>query len=316
MPPEQSIPVITETAHSSRLGNIEWVVLFAGVLVTIVVGTMYFLDMRNQQGVKSVSDSHIILTSSQAPLIQAMEISIKNKTATPIIVEGLGSATLTDIAVSKDKNIYLIANTAGSESNIYTADTHNTKAGLSQRTFSHSAKFSLSYDAQSDSVAYISVKGKDAGVVTVLTQATSTEKTYGVGANPTLLKGGFFVVYQKGADIVSANIQTKEIHTLFSVPVGGAYAIDGEGMRAVVYDPQTRTLQHFSLEGMMSASFISFKKEEGIAIQGRVLGISGDSLASLIQAEEGVSITIGKDKPIFIGGVTPNEHARLTIYHD
>ncbi|MEK7602489.1 MAG: hypothetical protein AAB472_03325 [Patescibacteria group bacterium] len=317
MPPIQSIPGMPATPsftnHPRHWNKKIWALVF-GAIATVVVLTMFFLEWKS--GRLHFSEPTILLSPSEAPLFQALTINLGGKTTSPILVEGLGTAVVTDMAPNKQRNYYLIANQSLTESNLYSSDSHNPQAGLSQRTFSHTTKFSLSYDPQSGAVAYVSKKGSEPGVITLLLQGTTTEKLLGEGSNPEFLKGGFFVTYQKGNEVLSVNVHTKETHTLFTIPEGGTYAVDGEGLRAVVYDPTTRTLQYFSLEGMTSASFTTFKKEEGVAIQRRILGISGDTLASLIQAEEGISITLGKDKPVFFGGVTAHEHSRLTIYHD
>lgn len=316
MPPEISDSIVYPDTGTSRIGKIQRIVLISGALATLVVGIMYVLDFKNQQGRGLASGTYLLLTSPVNPFTPAMRVDLKKKTATPASVEGIGTAVLTDVVGTEEKSIYLIANGALTETNIYNADAHNRKAGLSQRTFSHTVKSSLSYDAQSDSLTYVGAKGKEPGVVTVLAQGTTSEKTYGVGTNPTLLKGGFFLVYQKDDKLFSVNVQTKKEYPLISLPEQGSYVVDGEEMRVVVYDPQTRTLQYFSLAGMTSASFTTLKKEEGIGRRHRILGLSGDTLISAIQTEEGTQITMGDGKPVFIAGVTPHDHSRITIYHD
>jgi|CXWL01.1.fsa_nt_gi hypothetical protein len=318
MPPETSISEISQPPFlveepSTRNKKVFLVIVF-GALATFITLTLLYRTFWHT-GLQGSEISVVVVTPTGLPLFKAVALDIRTKKIVPIEVEGIGTAMLIDVVRTEKRSYYLIANQSLTEANLYSSERANPKAGLSQKTFSRSAKYSLSYDEQSNSVAYVSRKGSGPGVVTVLSQGTTTEKSLGEGSNPVLLKGGFFVVYQKEDSLVSVNISTAKEYPILNLPKGSSYAIDTETLRAVLYEPTTNSYQYFSLEGMVAASYVSSQKIEGPTIA-RKVALSGEVLVDAFAVDNGLVFTInaGKQSIVPVDALYSNSH--LTIIHD
>lgn len=291
--------------------------ILLGGLAVIVIAALAYAGYHYWQGDRyASSDARVLLQAPGLPFVPAQVVDTRARSLTPLTVEGQGTAAIVGAAFGEHRSYYLLTSD-GKESNLYTPNAENPAAGLVQKTFSSTAKSNLSYDELSGTLAYEAAAGAgSAGTIVVWTEETNEERSLGAGTNPTALRGGFFVVYQRGGELLIVNLETNESRVLLTIPEGTSYAVDGQGVRMVMYKPDTSAFQYFSLEDGMLADLPSPKE----TVAGEVPMLLGLSDATLIQAlpmgNEIVSFRVGNGNPAALSLPAAYAKARMTLLNN
>jgi hypothetical protein len=175
----------------------------------------------------------------------------------PFTVVGQGNALLIDAVLDGTSTpYYLIEAPDLKTSNVFTGNVQNPKVGLAEITNTPSIKHELSVDPASGMVAYVQEASSSPHVV-VYSQTTKKETDLGLGTNPTLMPGGFFVIVRHGDEIVSINTQTGTVYPLAEVATTSPFAIDPAKGVLALYNAQTKTIQYFSITSQVASSYTS-----------------------------------------------------------
>jgi len=240
--------------------------LFAlgAVALLSLLGYFIYNNYWNRQLSINIIDEtqKLLLVSRVAPFSGVLIIDTKEKTATPFTAPAQGSSIMLDVATQgTSTEVYLLSNPSLTVSNIYKQDRSKVEIGLTQVTASQNFKYDLSYDFLSNTSAYVVDKGASSSPhIVVYTQNTNAEITLGEGTRPTLLPGGFFVVYQKGEELVAVEIASKKMHTLIQIPNGEVYAVDATNKKIALYNETQKEIQWFEFPSTVSASYLSSEK--------------------------------------------------------
>lgn len=231
----------------------------------------------------------LLLSPSTLPLFPAALLDARSQQLTPLSVEGQGEAAVVGYAKGEGREIFLLTQEEGI-TNVFARDPENPTRGLEQLTLSDTLKLGLSHDPASGLVTFASFEdGSATGTVMALWQGTTTEIALAEGRNPVALKGGTHVVYEREGMLYAVELGSRNEFPLLTVPIGGSYAVDGQSLRAVLYDRATRSLQFFSLESRIAAS-AERSIPSPIAATGVRLAFGDGKLALVVASEEGLFV--------------------------
>lgn len=247
-----STPDPATPASLSRRQQLFAIFALVFVLAVVAYGAYWFWNAQNP------SDSYVlVLASDSLPLAHAQTFHVHDGSLAPLTVEGQGTAVVLDAVMTDDAVYYLIGDSGFNQSNLYRQDSENPSAGLVQLTNSDSIKFSLSYDTLSDTAAYTSIGTDGEPHIMVWNRGINEEKDIGLGERPTLLPGGFFVMYRLGESLVSVRIETGERYEILSIEPSTPFTVDRENLKIALYESAIGTLQEYSIAGMTGASYLS-----------------------------------------------------------
>lgn len=230
-------------------------------------------------------DQKVLLISVAPPFSPVVLVNTSKKTIEPFSAVGQGTAIMVDAATNGTTSaVYLLSDPYFKTSNLYKEDRAQSSIGLSQFTSSESLKYDLSYDFLSGTATYLTQKAPAESHITVFSPNTLKEIDFGVGSHPTILPGGFFVLYQKGNALTVTEIATKKSYTLLAVATGTPFAIDGDNKIIAVYDSVSKQINRFAFPSIITASYLSSEKtDHGI----KALAFSKGKLVSTWIATEG-----------------------------
>lgn len=230
------------------------VAVLAAVVLVLIAGGYIAYRLWDDGPFSRAPQGEVMLASDSLPIAPAQVL--EDGALVPLRVEGQGTAHLIDAARTATHGYYLIADQGLDTVQLYRNDLADESAGLAQLTSSPSLKFDMSFDELSGQVAYTEASTAGPTRVRVWGPATTTVHDLGAGSRPTLLPGGFFAVFVQDGKLVSVNVATGERHELLELP-SRAFAVDPENMRVALYNPQTASVQQFSIARQTSASYES-----------------------------------------------------------
>lgn len=277
-------PVTNTTTRDSRrlliIGGIVVLVLLVGYLLYRFWGG----DLLGNDALEG--DVHIVLASDGIPLRSAQTLNVATGETALLVVPGQGTAVTVDAHENETTGLYLIADPAFTRANLYRLDRTKPEAGLAQLTASDTVKYALSYDELSGVAAYATQTAGAPARIVAWSPVTKTEKELGNGERPVVLRGGFFVAFEREGKLIAVNVESGEVREILNLGQGAAYAIDQENLRAALYNPVTASVDHFSLASLTSASYES---SVPVASPPAALAYAGEKLVAL-RASEGTLV--------------------------
>jgi hypothetical protein len=230
------------------------------VLILILGGLYYFFYLRNSTSAILDKDQYLLVSTDASPFFPAATINLSTGAASPVAsVYAQGIDSIIDVSgeASSTTKYYILSTSDLATSNLFKRDTTNAQSPLYQLTFSPTFKYDLSYDASSQSAAYMSVTATDTtSHVMYYSPATKKEVDLGVGSNPTLLQGGFFVVFTQGNKLVSENVINQKTYPLLNVASSSVYAVDPQSLVVALFNPVVNAIQYYSIGTSVSANYL------------------------------------------------------------
>lgn len=303
-------PTPSPTGTPSFTQQKKTVLIICAVLLVALLG---YGAYKFWNGGGSFGAGTFVVASDNLPLAPARLLNLDKDTLEMVLVEDAGESVVYDI-VNTDTRHYSILGDA-TRSNVYRRGEGEADFGLEELTHSDSLKFDLSVDATSGIVAYTAQQG-DTTHVFVWSPLTKEETDLGVGLRPTVLPGGFFVVFEQEGKLVSARLETKTTAELLTLPSEAPFVIDTENLEAVLYNPIRSALERYSLVGMVTASFIAATPVEAVPLElaydGGVIQVLADETAHTASVMRGgrPMQSAALFEPLLAGSY------KLTVYHD
>jgi hypothetical protein len=246
------------------------VALLIFVILILIGLAFYFLYIKPKQSAVTQilgNGEYLVVSSDAAPFFSAVKVDIVTGSSSPISMYGQGIATIVSesTAASSSIDFYLLSTPDFESSNLFKEDSTHPSTGLFQLTFSNTFKYNLSYDDLSQSAAYEELTTpKSTPHVMYYSPATKKEIDLGEGTSPTVLQGGFLVVFRQGNSLISENAATLKTYTLLSLATSTVFAVDPIALKIALYNPSIKEIQYFSIANKESASYLSSIKVQTI----------------------------------------------------
>jgi hypothetical protein len=310
VPPIPSLSRVTDAGRKRRLTAL----ILAGVLIVGGAGYVAYRLMGTSGSNIFPEGSYGLVTSVGFPLAPAQTIHLESSSLIPLIVEGQGTATLVDLGESAIGEYYLFATEAFGSSNLYRRAPEGT--GIEQLTQSATVKFDLSVDPESGFAAYVSAEGPDAEPhVFVYNPIDRTEKDLGAGVAPTILPGGFHVVFRQGDALVSVAIDSGTATELLTVGSDAPFAVDAENLSVAIYNAALGEIQEFSIRNIVSASYESSKPTEFVPIS--LTYVHGELLQASRGEDSMLTMALDTAKEAISGVDTETyPNLKISVHHD
>jgi hypothetical protein len=301
--------------------NLKRLLTIVIIAVLVTAGYFYFRHYENLRTIDSITGkSNQLLVSATSKFFQPVQVVRLDKNITaPLQVEGQGTSIVMDAVTNGTSSAaYLIADPLYKVSNIYLQDRAKRSAGLSQVTDSKSFKYDLSFDFDSGSAVYLSTINSSTSEphVFLYTRDGKKEVDLGSGTHPTLLSGGFFVMFQKGDTVVVKDTVTKRTTSLFTIGSSTPFAVDGKNKIIALYNPISKSVDQFSFAGTVTASYMS---STPLASAPATISYIGEKLMITSKSESGSGTVFtvvpgGPSYTVTIPGIT--ESYKLYASHE
>lgn len=258
--------------------------LITGAVASVVSLVLMYSDF--EFSLKKAST--LLLTPAGTPLFAASYIDLNTDMITPVSVEGQGTAMVIDVAPGKERDFYLIAQD-GEVTNVFAVDRDYPERGLQQITNTQTLKTALSHDPASGAIVFSSFDtNTESSTIFALWEGTTTPTLLAEGSNPVLLSGGSHVVYEREAQLFVVSTGGRTSSELLTIPQDGSYAVDGQGLRAALYDPASGNITQYDLKNFITANAITSEK---VTIRGPVrLILQNEDVSYVLLSEQGIFI--------------------------
>ena len=264
------------------------IALITGALSAIVSGFIMWQGYQGGSFLRNQPD-HLLFQARSLPVFPVTIYDVRKKTLEQLTAKGQGTASILGYAAGPDHEYYLLSEESGKYSNVYAVDKKKPEAGMTQLSHSKTMKLGLSFDAATHQIVYTAFGSGTTSSITLLRQGTSTEHVLAKGKSATILKGGFFVVYEQEGNVYTVGTVDGIVKPLLTIPQHGTYAIDPTTLTAVMYNPSNNELQHFSISTSATANYLN--SEKALTAEGEhALVLSGDAVLELVRVENGLLV--------------------------
>lgn len=322
-PTVPSTPVQQGTGTSDRTR----VIAVGGIvlLIVILVAGYYFLHGKN--GGFAGSTPAFAVSVGPAPASPLYVIDKTSGTLKPltVTVKGVALPALDAVKAADGSWYYILAEHSSTPvGNLYVQKPDGTIMAL---TTSKTAKYNLSYDAQSGRLAYQAIVYKnDLDFFTnqqwdlmIYDPSLQKETVVGKGANPHLLTGGQALIYRDGGKLNVEVLGTHATSTITNLPKGNpVYAIDSKATALSLYNPVSHAIDLFAITKSTSLNYLSSSK---VSIPPISVGYVGDALVAAYASKTASSTYYAFSRPdlsglnaITIPGIAGQIPQRLYIY--
>jgi len=249
--------------RNRKLKRAAFVAIVVSGLITIVA---YGFPRLGWNTLQMPAEGSSGLAVAAGPLPGSVLYSVDRDTDTlaPITVTVNGKALpALDAQEGPDGSWYFILNPMGPTpvTNLYVRAKDGT---VKQLTTSQTAKYNLSYDAQSGKFMYqVAIDPSDPSFLvspdwdlTVYDPTTGNEQVVGEGVNPVLLPGGNSFLYAQVGELLLGSVGGAATSSVISIP-SGTYAVDAAHGKLAIYNDVTHTIDLYTLTNGASPSYDS-----------------------------------------------------------
>ena len=296
------------------------------LLLVLITGiTLYFVFPKGRtQSLKFADVIGIGNVLEISPIAQSFQVAqiLNTKTGALTNVKAVGQGLASVLSFGKQENsteAYYILDLSKGTSNLFKQDTKKPETGLFQLTFSNTHKYDLSYDAVSGSATYVVQVDKKTDHIFFYSPISKKEIDLGQGTEPTILNGGFFVVFRDGKNIVSENVTNQKRYTLLNIDAGAPFAVDQIAATIALYIPQVKSVQYFSIATKVSGSYQKSIKLNSTPV---ALVFAGSKLLYVTAIPQGnatdfsIGLVDAQTAVFLMHTVVPEHMYRISIQHE